>query len=119
MNDKKLSDISSLHFGDLKKWEAPRGVFCSPNGFDLEDWLRVESIGSPFHFTIGRSYNDLILYEPTVSRNHCELKWIGPGWFISDLNSKNGTKVNGNKILEIQIYVGDIIELGSVKILLK
>ena len=41
MNE-KISDISSLHFGDFKKWGA-YGNSCEPNGFDLRDWFRIDS----------------------------------------------------------------------------
>jgi FHA domain-containing protein/uncharacterized protein DUF1707 len=47
-------------------------------------------------FTIGRSPDcDLPLADITVSWHHAELRRDGPGWLLVDLDSTNGTRVNG------------------------
>ena len=50
---------------------------------------------------IGRaSDNDIVLIHPSVSRNHLELFYDGEGnVFLTDLNSANGTFVNGQRIV--------------------
>ncbi|RPI80899.1 MAG: FHA domain-containing protein [Chloroflexi bacterium] len=40
------------------------------------------------------SGNDIVLGDKYVSGYHASLKWDGSGWWLEDLNSKNGTKVN-------------------------
>tara|TARA_B000000477_G_scaffold122883_1_gene127527 strand:- start:355 stop:855 length:501 start_codon:yes stop_codon:yes gene_type:complete len=70
--------------------------------------------------TIGRSRtNDIcILYDESVSRKHCEFKFIDPTRiFIKDLNSFNKTSINGKKITVEQLYVGDEITIGGNVIL--
>ena len=69
---------------------------------------------------IGRSrINDIcILYDESVSRKHCEFKFIDPTRiFIKDLNSFNKTSVNGKNIEIGQLYVGDEINIGGNVIL--
>jgi len=45
---------------------------------------------------VGRSPGcDVCLRLPTVSGKHCKLTWHDGYWFVEDLNSSNGTSVNG------------------------
>lgn len=52
------------------------------------------------------------LEDPGISRQHCSIEYINGRWFISDLGSKNGTFVNGEKITRRALTEGDKIELG-------
>ena len=66
--------------------------------------------------TIGREGNNTInLYEPTVSRNHGVFEFHSDGSvFYEDLNSSNGSFVNGNRIFgKIQLKSTDILKLGK------
>lgn len=50
--------------------------------------------------TIGRgSDNDLVLNEAAVSRNHARLERTAGGWQVTDLNSSNGSYLEGIKLL--------------------
>lgn len=64
---------------------------------------------------IGRAKNaDVVLVDDLVSREHTRLYKQGVDYYLIDLNSSNGTKVNGKKILEpVVLSSGDIIEIGS------
>lgn len=51
-------------------------------------------------FTIGRSSEaDFTIDESELSRKHCEITFKGHRVFIKDLASKNGVKVDGDKIV--------------------
>jgi pSer/pThr/pTyr-binding forkhead associated (FHA) protein len=66
--------------------------------------------------TIGREdSNDVILPDDqTVSRRHAVLERLAAGWSISDLNSTNGTAVNGQWLVQPRpLYSGDEIEIGE------
>jgi hypothetical protein len=51
--------------------------------------------------------------DPTVSREHAAFVLRGSQWWIVDLGSTNGTKVNGRTAAEHQLEPGDRVELGE------
>ena len=64
--------------------------------------------------TIGRDpSNDLPLDNPIVSRRHAELEVRGDAVWLRDVNSVNGTAVNGQPITERALRDGDIIRIGD------
>jgi adenylate cyclase len=56
---------------------------------------------------------DICLPYPNVSGLHCELVFHKGRWTIRDLNSTNGVKVNGARILEKLLHPGDRISIGK------
>src|SRR5215210_8954308 len=67
--------------------------------------------------SVGRTEgNDLVLNHPSVSRKHARVETRDKHWWIVDLKSTNGVKVNGNLIAEAQIGAGDKILIGSVQL---
>ena len=70
--------------------------------------------------TVGRTEgNDLVLNHPSVSRRHARFDPRDEHWWIVDLKSTNGVKVNGNLVAEAQVNPGDKILIGSVQLELK
>ncbi len=71
--------------------------------------------------SIGRSKgSDIVIEDPTVSRNHCVLLRRKEGWFVSDTGSKSGTKVNGRPIhSRHRISLDDEIQIGSTTLALR
>ncbi len=70
--------------------------------------------------TVGRTEgNDLVLNHPSVSRRHARFDPRDEHWWIVDLKSTNGVKVNGNLVAEAQVNPGDRILIGSVQLELK
>jgi adenylate cyclase len=70
--------------------------------------------------SIGRTEgNDLVLNHPSVSRKHARVEARNSHWWIIDLKSTNGVKVNGNLITEAQLNAGDKILVGSVQLDIK
>lgn len=64
---------------------------------------------------IGRTSEcDVVLYDPGVSRQHCRIFSEGPDWFIEDMGSSNGTKVNGTLVKKKTLADGDAVSLGPV-----
>ena len=58
----------------------------------------------------------LVLASKQVSRKHCEVRLAADGLIIRDLNSANGTKVNGARIppqQDVPLKRGDRVEIGS------
>lgn len=52
-----------------------------------------------------------------VSSEHAQLTWNDNGWWMTDLDSTNGTILNGKEIsVPISMKYGDLIEIGDVKL---
>ena len=63
---------------------------------------------------IGRREScDICLRFSNVSAHHCTLSIIGGYWFVKDMNSRNGTKVNDTRVTEKRLDPGDILWIGS------
>ena len=62
---------------------------------------------------IGRAPdNDIVISDLSVSRNHAELRRTASGYQIADLDSHNGTFVNGQQIGSAPLTEGDIVGIG-------
>jgi pSer/pThr/pTyr-binding forkhead associated (FHA) protein len=66
--------------------------------------------------TVGRlEDNAFQIPEQSVSSHHCELLLKGNDVIVRDLNSTNGTYINGEKISEKVLKPGQILRLGNVE----
>ena len=64
--------------------------------------------------TIGRvEGNDIVVSDPGVSRVHARIDRTGDQYQITDLQSTNGTYVNGERIQTVVLRNGDHISVGS------
>ena len=67
--------------------------------------------------SIGRaSDNNIVINEATVSGHHCKIMVVGNNYVVEDLNSTNGTKVNGSGIAQAPLSSGSLLQLGAIKI---
>lgn len=65
--------------------------------------------------SIGRSpTNDLPMADPSVSGEHCRIKSEDGAFVVYDVQSTNGTLVNGQQIQRHALRPGDVITLGAV-----
>ncbi|HST87241.1 MAG TPA: FHA domain-containing protein [Ktedonobacterales bacterium] len=63
--------------------------------------------------SIGRlSYNDVVLSSPQISRQHAELRRINGEWWIADLHSTNGVRLDGQRVQEHQLTPGQRLVLA-------
>jgi hypothetical protein len=134
----RLPAILEALFGRGTQTAAPQGA---PSGIDLADGtvtMRrggpqaippetrhvleiVEPQGNerriPVHppVTIGRTPpSNLVLNGADISRTHCRIDADGPGVAVSDLNSTNGTFLNGRRIAATTaLKAGDRLQIGS------
>src|SRR5687768_11141702 len=70
--------------------------------------------------TIGRlEDNAFQIAEQSISSHHCEVLLKGSDVVVKDLNSTNGTYINGEKVTEKALKPGQILRLGQVEIRLE
>lgn len=63
---------------------------------------------------LGRGVStDITIWDIRASRAHCRIDRGPEGYAISDLNSSNGTLVNGGKITTHPLVEGDLIKIGA------
>jgi hypothetical protein len=69
---------------------------------------------------IGRSKDcDLYLDDPNISRRHAEVRQEGSAFWLIDLDSTNGTEVNGRRQKRAKLEHGDTVKLGSTELVFR
>jgi len=67
--------------------------------------------------TLGRRpYNDIVIDNLAISGEHSVLQMTGGQVYLEDLNSTNGTYVNGKATKKQLLQDGDVVEVGKYKI---
>jgi pSer/pThr/pTyr-binding forkhead associated (FHA) protein len=67
--------------------------------------------------TLGRRpYNDIVIDNLAVSGEHAVLQMVAQDVFIEDLNSTNGTYINGKAVKKQLLAHNDTVEIGKYKI---
>ena len=72
-----------------------------------------EFVPSKPEFTMGRSGVDINLTDPEVSRRHCHVRVFGDRFVITDLESTNGTFLDGRKVMTVKIGPGEQFTVGN------
>ncbi len=112
MRDKTTRKIKTK---DLRSYPfyVRRGKLVVLSGPDRE---KTRAVDLP-ELTIGcKEDNHLILTDSTVSRHHAVLIESGGGYLIRDLDSTNGTYLDGVRIKEAVLEFGRVITLGETQI---
>src|SRR5687768_18349422 len=67
--------------------------------------------------TLGRRpYNDIVIDNLAISGEHAVLHMIGGDVYLEDLNSTNGTYINGRAVKKQSLEHNDVVEVGKYKI---
>jgi hypothetical protein len=107
--DPNLTTGQFLLAGEVREGETrgPVGSIVTADGHRL-------TIGND-PLTIGRLPEcDIVVSDPAVSRRHAEIRRRDGAFVVVDLDSTNGTKVNGAGVRERALADGDEIAVGSV-----
>jgi len=88
--------------------------------------LTQDGTSRPLHFdqspiTFGRSKDNTVALpnDRKVSRKHAKIERAGSVWKISDLDSGNGTKVNGLRIDVHELALEDQIKIGDAELVVR
>jgi len=66
--------------------------------------------------TIGRNSDNIIqVLDPSVSGSHAQILYADGQFYLKDLQSTNGTSVNGARISEVILKHGDKVSFGNVE----
>jgi hypothetical protein len=81
--------------------------------------LALDWTGSCEELVIGRHPScDVVVSDETVSRRHVMLTFRDGGWIARDLQSTNGTRLNGDYVGRCRLHPGDRLGLGRQLLLL-
>jgi FHA domain len=96
--------------GALGAWRAARRG-------QRELLLMLDWTGEQRELMIGRHYAcDVVLNDPSVSRQHARIVFRAGGWVLQDLASTNGTSVNGATVGRCVLRPGDHLMLGTERL---
>ncbi|MGZ3717012.1 MAG: FHA domain-containing protein, partial [Bdellovibrionota bacterium] len=112
----KTGSIENTGGGDGRTKFVSAGVSAlfrmEPGSANVDEFLMEKDVA-----LFGRGSNcDVVLTEKKASRKHFEVRRQGLSFFLKDLNSANGTVVNGNAVTEAELVAGDLIQVGESKI---
>ncbi len=92
---------------DIQKTQASYALLVDPHTGHEFNLCR-------FATSIGRSIaSDIVLLDRSVSRQHAVVYCIRGKFFVEDIGSTNGTKVNGSAVQKKVIRSGDTIKIGK------
>ena len=90
-------------------------LILNPNSSSRREISLARSLVS-----IGRDpSNDLVLPDAMVSRRHAVIEFRSSQYFIRDCNSSNGSLVNGDRVSERNLRDGDLVAIGTARILFR
>lgn len=114
-----------LHVPSEPAQVAPLGVYDyeadEPVGPDI-DTVTVSDTDHDValrgdRMVVGRlSTCDICLSDANVSRRHAEFVRMDDDWYVADLDSTNGTMVNGQPIERARLADGDVVEIGVTRL---
>lgn len=85
-------------------------LIVNPGASDQQDYQLKDGPNS-----IGRAReNDIVILDQSLSRQHARIDVVNGRVSLTDLNSRNGTMLNGKKITEAALQHGDTIQWGDV-----
>ena len=111
-NLSKLIDFVTLGMNTEAKFDMFSLIIIRPDGQEIEQGFTAAKT------MVGRHEKcDLRLVDSMVSRNHCIILNEGKRFVVKDMESRNGTWVNGRRIKNRRsIKTGDVIQVGPFRL---
>ncbi|PIR18200.1 MAG: Fis family transcriptional regulator [Deltaproteobacteria bacterium CG11_big_fil_rev_8_21_14_0_20_49_13] len=86
---------------------------CQLSVIDGPDKGKKYSLVKPITKIGKKENNDLVLADTTVSRTHLALEYSSDNFLLRDMDSTNGSYVNGTRVKESYLVPGDRIKIGN------
>lgn len=82
--------------------------------FKIKEYYSIDDA-----ITLGRhGDNNIVIKDPFISKRHFQIMEDEGDYYLEDLNSANGTYLNGDKIFDVvKLNDGDIIRVGQIEFL--
>jgi hypothetical protein len=105
-------------------YDYERDMF-GDDGEDLAPDIDTVTVGETDHdvalrgerMVFGRLQGcDVCLADANVSRQHAELLLVDGDWYVQDLESTNGTMLNGEPVSRARLRDGDVVEIGVTRL---
>lgn len=69
--------------------------------------------------SFGRQGTDIVLEDPAISSAHFQIEAFGKEFFLRDLESRNGTYLNGTRVRYSQLLPGDQVTAGKTSLIFR
>jgi len=115
MMQKDLKEQISVELGNSDLFYAPENKeYASQSSLENEEGEKVINLIIPFT-TIGRAgHNHILITDSYSSYEHARIVYQQESFYLEDLQSTNGTFLNGVKIKEaVKLQDGDQIRIGQ------
>jgi DNA-binding NtrC family response regulator len=85
------------------------------------DGAKVATLGKGSSLVVGRVHPaDVVVLDPSLSRQHARFGWDDEGFHVEDLGSTNGTSLNGARIAgRVRLPAGEAVTIGDVTVALQ
>jgi two-component system cell cycle response regulator len=114
VEDTRVANISELQQELRARSQRDRAYLTVLTGSNVGEMFRLEQ----GEHVIGRGLGVAVrLIDDGISRKHARVVQVGEKLYIEDLQSSNGTFVNGDPIKTAELHDGDKIRLGSTTVL--
>jgi hypothetical protein len=88
---------------------APWGILISLSDPTARPFVLNRTV-----MTLGRDLSsDICILVPSVSKNHCRIEYEDGRIVLTDLNSSNGTFINGVQIRQSEVHFGEMLQAGA------
>ena len=86
---------------------------------DGRRWGDIHRLRPGATIPVGRvATGGIVVQDDRCSRVHCEFYLQDQTWYLRDMGSRNGTRVNGEKIqVAVAVKNGDIVRIGRTKLM--
>ncbi len=111
-------DKHQLNSGDVIRIPGENENFVILMYFDASapPVIETNNIQLVKEVTVGRDQrNDLVVHDPLASAFHFAISPANQQHILRDLNSSNGTYVNGKRVNHLTLQAGDMVQIGSVR----